>query len=113
VYIPEKTNMHLTEPLQKKALESFWNDVENSGSKKARLKSMKIMSELVFYEETKPWQSRRYYWIRTLKDRCLSCGGSAEAAHHIIQLQHGGIDQGENVAFVCHECHRAIHPWMN
>lgn len=37
----------------------------------------------------------------------------ARCRHHIIQLQHGGFNKGNNILALCNDCHKLIHPWMN
>jgi 5-methylcytosine-specific restriction endonuclease McrA len=32
--------------------------------------------------------------------------------HHIIQIQHGGSNDGMNRVGICHQCHRRLHPWL-
>jgi len=43
---------------------------------------------------------------------CQLCGGPGEHVHHKIQLQDGGTNRPDNLITLCHECHKAIHPWM-
>ena len=33
--------------------------------------------------------------------------------HHIIQIQHGGSNEGGNIVMICEWCHVEIHPWMS
>lgn len=37
---------------------------------------------------------------------------NTECRHHVIQLQHGGFKGGDNVIFLCNDCHGLIHPWL-
>lgn len=43
---------------------------------------------------------------------CICCGKSGSHRHHIIQLQHGGKNDKNNVVPICVKCHSDIHPWM-
>lgn len=45
---------------------------------------------------------------------CLRCGrGYHLECHHIIALQDGGPDSLENVAPLCHWCHKEWHSWAD
>lgn len=46
---------------------------------------------------------------------CQLCEGNtiAQCRHHVVQLQHGGFKGGRNVIFLCNDCHKLIHPWLN
>lgn len=46
-------------------------------------------------------------------DYCIACGEPAKLRHHIIQLQHGGTNERENIVAVCHSCNHLIHPWLS
>ena len=46
------------------------------------------------------------------KSCCFVCGGPAEARHHIIQNQHGGLNSKKNLIWLCGACHAEIHPWL-
>lgn len=43
---------------------------------------------------------------------CFVCGDPASCRHHIIQLQHGGINHRLNLVSLCDPCHAEIHPWL-
>lgn len=45
---------------------------------------------------------------------CWSCGGSFGMRywHHIFTVANGGDNGPWNVVSICHECHAAIHPWL-
>ena len=43
---------------------------------------------------------------------CFACGERSNVPHHIIQLQHGGLNSKKNITPLCHSCHAEIHPWL-
>lgn len=43
---------------------------------------------------------------------CFVCEQPATARHHIVQLQHGGINSKKNLVSLCDACHADIHPWL-
>lgn len=47
-----------------------------------------------------------------IRRKCFACLGKADVRHHIIQLQNGGINCKKNVVYLCHTCHKEIHPWL-
>ncbi len=44
---------------------------------------------------------------------CYICGQSPTIAHHIIQLQNGGMNIKKNIIRICRDCHSKIHPWLS
>jgi len=44
--------------------------------------------------------------------RCYACGDYPTIAHHIIQIQNGGLNFKENIIRLCADCHGKIHPWL-
>lgn len=46
---------------------------------------------------------------------CWVCQGTvmATCVHHVIQVQHGGGNERENLVPLCAGCHAAVHPWMD
>jgi 5-methylcytosine-specific restriction endonuclease McrA len=54
-------------------------------------------------------QSFRYL----LKRKCWACSKQpAELRHHIIELQHGGRNERENLVALCNFCHSRVHNWL-
>jgi GTPase SAR1 family protein len=47
-----------------------------------------------------------------INTKCFVCLGQAHCRHHIIQLQHGGLNQKKNIVSLCSSCHAEIHPWL-
>jgi 5-methylcytosine-specific restriction endonuclease McrA len=45
--------------------------------------------------------------------KCEVCSEPATVRHHVIQLQNGGSNHGNNIVRICDECHLKIHPWMS
>lgn len=43
---------------------------------------------------------------------CLVCLQPADQRHHVIQLQHGGLNVAANIVPICEPCHEWVHPWM-
>ena len=43
---------------------------------------------------------------------CFACGRPPQHRHHIIQIQHGGLNDPTNIVWLCRGCHERIHPWM-
>ena len=43
--------------------------------------------------------------------RCVGCGytGDKLVLHHIVPTSLGGLDEPENIAILCYECHSKIH----
>ncbi len=40
---------------------------------------------------------------------CFLCGSEAHHRHHLIQLQHGGINTQKNHVPLCRSCHTDVH----
>ena len=42
---------------------------------------------------------------------CVGCQKAPEwcVAHHIVEWQHGGPTQPDNLVLVCHDCHKKVH----
>jgi len=47
-----------------------------------------------------------------INTKCFVCLEQANCRHHIIQLQHGGLNQKKNIVSLCSSCHSLIHPWL-
>lgn len=48
-----------------------------------------------------------------INKKCFVCLGPAHCRHHIIQLQHGGMNHKKNVVSLCNDCHAEVHPWLS
>jgi 5-methylcytosine-specific restriction endonuclease McrA len=58
-----------------------------------------------------PEQMRNYCWT-CLRTRALLKSLQPMVpleAHHIIEVQNGGVDECDNIQIVCKECHSGIH----
>lgn len=53
------------------------------------------------------------FWKQVLNNLCWVCRADATARHHIIQVQHGGGNDGRNLVPLCNGCHAEIHHWMD
>jgi len=49
-------------------------------------------------------------WV--FKKPCFTCSGTVKHRHHIVQLQHGGINVPRNIVGLCERCHAEIHDWL-
>jgi 5-methylcytosine-specific restriction endonuclease McrA len=82
------------------------------------------MAFLLRWSEVKVYHKRSYSrrrngssadsWKRILRDLCWVCrSADATARHHIIQVQHGGGNDGRNIIPICDGCHAEVHHWMD
>lgn len=79
---------------------------------KDRLKALKRLANEKLDGSPLTYNKRRKKKHRT-KKLCAVCKQiEAVCQHHIIQLQHGGFDNGINRIPICDDCHCEIHPWM-
>lgn len=58
---------------------------------------------------THPHHNRRWYarskaYLRIHPD-CVECGNPSTDTDHIVDTQHGGTDDDENLQAMCHACH--------
>lgn len=44
---------------------------------------------------------------------CYVCGDKPTIAHHIIQIQNGGLNIKKNIIRICNNCHKKIHSWLS
>jgi 5-methylcytosine-specific restriction endonuclease McrA len=55
--------------------------------------------------QSRPWRPR--------VKACWCCFRVAKLVrHHVIQIQHGGSNEGGNIVMICDWCHVEVHPWM-
>lgn len=43
---------------------------------------------------------------------CVVCRAVTLMQHHVIQIQHGGLNWKRNRVWICGPCHAEIHPWL-
>jgi hypothetical protein len=109
------------------AIRAFWERfgrTKNDGSgfdRTEKMNRLKQMAEVVIrYNQQQTLEYRRERFNAAKQSRhllkgypdCFVCGDPATERHHIIQLQHGGINSKRNLVSLCHGCHCQIHPWM-
>jgi len=98
-------------------MRDFWSRVRGS-SKGQRLALLQDFADRV-YEYPPAWliDHRRDQFgdleRRVLSGDCFVCHLPAQCRHHIIQIQHGGLNRRDNVVGLCHPCHAVIHPWLS
>ena len=80
-------------------------------SKEEKMRQLISLAKIELPWSPQPYELRRNRKHRTRKP-CQVCGEQAYCQHHIIQLQHGGYDNGINRIPICQECHEIIHPWL-
>lgn len=65
-------------------------------------------------EERRQAFNRMRRWHKLKDTKCWVCERVATLIrHHIIQIQHGGNNEGANLVTICDWCHAEIHPWMD
>jgi len=111
----------------KDSLLAFWSKFggrKNNGvgfNPESKLKSLIEMAALVIaYKKQQPLDARRDQFDEAKSGLhpfrrfgvCFVCGLWATCRHHIVQLQHGGINSKKNVVSLCDKCHAEIHPWL-
>ena len=83
-----------------------------------RIKLLKEMTEIYLFKvdvkmRREQFEKRKWYLGYPSKNLCAVCFiNIANVRHHIIELQNGGPDITENIAFLCNDCHKLVHPWM-
>lgn len=114
--------------LQREYLHMFWETC-GRGSKQpiSRLKKGKTIETLVLLSETviskrvslstqvarkKFERVKRYRHSLSSHPICFACRGVGEVRHHIIQIQHGGLNSKKNLVTLCKGCHAEVHPWL-
>jgi hypothetical protein len=50
------------------------------------------------------WRKRREIILKMHDDLCYYCGDLADTVDHIVDRQHGGTDQINNLVAACQEC---------
>ena len=115
--------------LQKTSLVEFWDRFGGEKSrglgfsKEVKIQELQRLADLVTpFKNQKPLRKRRAHFEEVKYDlhrmslqrnaRCWCCGSKAECRHHIIQLQHGGLNSRKNLVSLCFTCHAEIHPWL-
>jgi len=117
---PDNSNHPLH--IQKVRLTKFWKDVRGTDSIE-KLRLLREISEYkVIYWDQQPLYIRRGKFkhlkygprglFRLWRSKCFVCRVRAQARHHLIQLQNGGINSKSNLVHLCNPCHAQIHPWL-
>lgn len=88
-------------------------------NKKARLEFLIQWSSMSLSNATPP-QERRAQFMKIRRSRklnrakCWACDREAALVrHHIIQIQNGGTNDGQNLVAICEWCHAEVHSWMD
>jgi hypothetical protein len=90
-------------------------------TKEERLKALTDYTQIVIGWKTNTYKKRfEFDKIKKtlhrselkINTKCFVCLGHAHCRHHIIQLQHGGLNQKKNIVSLCSGCHAEIHPWL-
>jgi 5-methylcytosine-specific restriction endonuclease McrA len=60
------------------------------------------------------WQIVRRIVLKRDRRTCCNCTarGTRLDVHHIVPIGQGGSNRLTNLAVLCFECHKLIHPWM-
>ena len=88
-------------------------------TQEAKIALLREMSCRYFFKSSK----RGLQWMRArfdakkgkyfrLEGKCKVCRKDAGVRHHVIALQNGGGNQGNNLIRLCFDCHAEIHPWL-
>jgi hypothetical protein len=99
----------------KATLVEFWDRVKRTLGIVERLLLLQEFAErLVIVSPRRRYsQVRRGSFKRRVGGQCWAChGGAAEHRHHIVQVQHGGLNRAANCVCLCKGCHAVVHPWM-
>jgi hypothetical protein len=44
---------------------------------------------------------------------CFMCDNTGRLYfHHVVEIQHGGSNHGQNKVPLCFRCHQILHPWL-
>lgn len=111
----------------KEKITKFWNNFEGfkfdgrGYSPEIKLALLQeLATERIYYKNGQSLTTRRTKFDKIKRHRhnrlqhkfCFICLGEANVRHHIIQLQHGGINSKRNIISLCYKCHADIHPWL-
>jgi hypothetical protein len=93
--------------LQVRLLKVFLASCKAKKSKAWRLQQLKEFADYCFVLEENIWPKRLEFMLNSdpqyfigADDDCFSCNKAAKVRHHIFQLQHGGIKDLINIAFL-------------
>jgi 5-methylcytosine-specific restriction endonuclease McrA len=102
-----------------KILQAFWNNFEATDSVTKRLELLKefdkqhsrrsISKQELTSRRQDFKQSKHFNYF---KENCKVCLKFPVIRHHLIELQHGGLNVYSNIMPLCRECHATIHPWL-
>ena len=88
-------------------------------SRDVRIELLREMAKITYYNAKPSTLNRKRKKFNKVKAKivrvdgfCEVCGNNAEIRHHIIQLNHGGMNKRFNIALLCNGCHAEIHPWL-
>jgi len=120
MFIPNQSNTSGNQ-YHKLLLKIFWDEFggnKNNGSKykeEDKLNALKVIANCrVIYKNQQTLKKRRAAFVSKFGGKkCFICQEPPQCRHHMIQLQHGGINQRKNIVKLCNPCHKKIHPWMN
>lgn len=102
------------------ALMYFWMMVRKTDD---RLAMLQQMAEIVI-QRPADWdfaavrqehqRGGQPWWSGEVSGRQCFCCASVRRLyrHHIIEVQHGGSNDGRNQVPLCFACHKRIHPWL-
>jgi hypothetical protein len=88
---------------------------------KKRLKVLKWYSDIIIKINTDKSKKRKQFIESReefidlndkLHSKCFACIKPSNCRHHIIQIQHGGLNSHKNLICLCNQCHAEIHPWL-
>lgn len=95
-------------------LRIFWKWFRNNKNKIVLLKQfsnikLNYIPDIVFVRNEFN-KSNRKKWTNA---QCYVCGKKPTIAHHIIQIQNGGLNIKLNIIRLCRNCHSEIHKERN
>lgn len=114
---------------QKIAILGFWNvfggwrakAIYPHFTREFKLAELKKIAALriKYYKQDSPEKRRskfnetkRTLCRQPIGSPCFVCGCPGFNRHHLIQLQHGGINSRRNLVILCDPCHAEVHPWL-
>ncbi len=77
-----------------------------------KINKLKELARIKINNTNQSYKKRRSRKHPTYKDCWVCKEHKAFCQHHIIQLQHGGYDNGINRIPICDYCHKEIHEWL-
>lgn len=82
-------------------------------SKQKIITALQYYAGVIYKYQHKSYMARRKknFHLKTAKF-CIACGARASVVHHVIQIQHGGLNNSRNAVSLCNTCHCLIHEWL-